>query len=227
MRGEEQKASLISLAQARRKVIQEEAKQEASCILEKKLQKRTKALEKAKEKLIRHEHIKDLMSDTLITSTDELDRRMASITGLSIPKVVQEAEFRRLIKRQVMLHTKVYKQKGVGIALTEKGKPKPVLQLVAELSEIILSRPVRVHRRTVDPGLHQQLYTLFEKPSLLTGVKIKHRFEEDGSLTWYEGVITSYKRQQFTVHYKDTGENCFFTVSELKEDFLSGDLWIL
>ena len=82
------------------------------------------------------------MSDTLITSTDELDRRMASITGLSIPKVVQEAEFRRLIKRQVMLRTKVYKQKGVGIALTEKRKRKPVHRLVAELSDIILSRPV-------------------------------------------------------------------------------------
>ena len=37
MKGEEQKASLTSLVQARSKVIQEEAKQEASCILEKKL----------------------------------------------------------------------------------------------------------------------------------------------------------------------------------------------
>lgn len=74
-----------------------------------------------------------------------------------------------------------------------------------------MNKPVRVRR--LQEESHQQLYLIFNKPSLLNGVKFKHRFE-DGSLKWYNGHI-SY-RGRLNLYYHETDENCQFLVEELK-----------
>ena len=138
------------------------------------------------------------MGYDLIVTVAELNRRVANITCLSIPKAVKETELKEIVKRQVMIRKYVYKQKGIAIPFTLKGKPKPVDQLLAELKQVILCQHIRIRKRTTnDSARRQQLHTLFERPSLLVGVKIKHRFEEDGCFTWYEEIITHYKKQNF------------------------------
>ena len=75
------------------------------------------------------------------------------------------------------------------------------------------------------------LHVLFDRPSLLASCRIKHRFEQDGSLVWYEGEIVSCRKQLVRVHYPETYEMCQFTFNdtfnEIKDDFYSGDLWIV
>ena len=109
--------------------------------------------------------------------------------------------------------------------MTERGKQRPLSMILRELKQIIVNKPVRVQQ--LQAGSHQQLYLIFNKPSLLNGVKFKHRFEEDGSLKWYEGHISSYRGGRLNLYYHETDENCQFLVEELKEDFYSGDFYIM
>ena len=108
--------------------------------------------------------------------------------------------------------------------MTEKGKPRPLHTILKELKQIIVNNPIRV-RRLQQAENHQQLQLISSKPSLLSGVNFKHRFEEAGALRWYEGHVTSYKGGQLYLHYDETDENCQFSVEEINEDFYSGDLF--
>ena len=94
------------------------------------------------------------------------------------------------------------------------------------MKQVIVNNPIRV-RVLPQAENHQQLYIIFNKPSLLSGVRFKHRFEEDSSLRWYEGHVTSYRAGQLYLYYHETEENCQFSLEELKEDFYSGDFYIL
>ena len=58
-------------------------------------------------------------------------------------------------------------------------------------------------------------------------MKIRHRFDENGSLHRYEGNITAVRGSMLTVYYKETDEHCQFTLGDIKEDFISGDLIFL
>ena len=83
-----------------------------------------------------------------------------------------------------------YKQKDVRVLLTANGKATCACRLLKELSDIILKYPVQVEVNSEEPS-HQMLHILFDRPSLLASCRIKHRFEQDGSLVWYEGEILS------------------------------------
>ena len=170
--------------------------------------------------------IEDLKTDVLITTVEDLQKRETAIVSLSLPEKLKEAELKALVKRQIQLRTKVYKQKGIQVLLTDNRKAKCAPRLLKELSDIILKYPVQVEVNAEEPS-HQMLHVLSDRPSLLTSCRIKHRFEQDGSLVWYEGEIISCRKQQVRVHYPETYEMCQFTLDEIKEDFYSGDLWIV
>ena len=225
--GQQQKKTIIALAQARRELVQKETRKEKQELHEQKIAERKKIIEAAVERERKRYHIiQELKSDPLVSTVDALNQRVTMIMSLSIPQSIKEAELKTMVRRQVQLRTQVFQQKRVKIVFTVKGRPKTSSELLKELSAIIVSAPVRV-RRKEETVKHKQLYVVFDKPSVLTGVKIRHQFQAtDGTLQWYDGVITSYKRQNFTIHYEATAENCEFTVDELKEDLFSGDLWI-
>ena len=223
----EQTQTLIALAQERKNVVQEQTKREQQDLFKKKLVERKKTLEKArKRELLLQDKIEDLKSEILITSEEELNLRVENISSLSIPPPLKDAEVKKMVQRQVQLRTTMFKQKGLRVNMTERGKPRPLSMILRELKEIIVTKPVRV-RRLQEAGNHQQLYLIFSKPSLLSGVKFKHRFEEEGSLRWYKGHISSCRRGQLNLYYHETDENCQFSVEEIKEDFYSGDFFIL
>ena len=56
---------------------------------------------------------------------------------------------------------------------------------------------------------------------------MKHRFNVDDTLEWYEGIIKSVKCNMLTIYYHKTDETCQFTLDEIKEDFYSEDLYIV
>ena len=96
--------------------------------------------------------------------------------------------------------------------------------LFQELSQIIKKHPIEACK--VETPLHQQLNVVFNAPSLLVGCRIRHQFEDENETpSWYQGQIVSYRKQHYQVSYPDTDEKCDFTLSELKDDFYSGDLW--
>lgn len=110
--------------------------------------------------------------------------------------------------------------------MSAKGKPRPVSVLLKELATIISTKPVRV-RRKGQAQVHQRLLIVFKKPSLLKGVRIKHRFKEDGELKWYEGVFTRINKNEAMISYDGNKDEYHFTLEEIKEDFFSGDLVIM
>ena len=224
--GQQQKEVLVALAQERRDVVQKQTREEVQQLFKNKLEER-KIIEKGRKKEQRiHDKIEDLKSDCLISSVEKLNLRVENISSLSIPKALQDAEIKKMVQRQVQLRINVFQQKGIRVNMTEKGKERPLSTILKELAEIIIKRPVRVRRLEAEVTDHQQLYVIFNKPSLLIGVKVKHRFEE-GSLKWYYGVITSFRRGKLIVHYQETDETCQFSLEEIKEDFYSGDFYIL
>ena len=69
--------------------------------------------------------------------------------------------------------------------------------------------------------------SILTNPRLLIGTCIQHRFEEeDGSLTWYDGLIVGHlpDTQSFEVVYFREDEICEF---ELLEDYGKNDLKFL
>ena len=176
---------------------------------------------------MRLDKLDSIKDETLVSSIDQLNQRVTEIHRLSIPMVLKDAEVKKLVQRQVLLRTTVFQQKGVKIPLSSKGKSREVSELLDDLEKIIRERPVRVRRKQNIEQSHQQLFTIFEKPSLLKGVKIRHRFQDDGVLRWYEGTITSIKRTMFNIHYHETDEECDFLLTDIKEDFFGGDLYIV
>ena len=69
--------------------------------------------------------------------------------------------------------------------------------------------------------------SILTNPRLLIGIHIQHRFEEeDGSLTWYEGLVVGHlpDTQTFEVVYFGEDEICEF---ELLEDYGKNDLKFL
>ena len=110
--------------------------------------------------------------------------------------------------------------------MSAKSKPRPVSELLKDLASIINTKPVHVWRKD-KPQAHQQLFTIFKKPSLLKDVHIKHRFEEDGNLKWYEGMFTRINKKEAMISYVGSEEEYNFSLKKVMEDFYSGDLVIL
>ena len=61
-------------------------------------------------------------------------------------------------------------------------------------------------------------------PQLLIGFEIQHRFEnEDGDLTWYNGLVIGFNNTEHEVIY--SGEETIYQFNLFK-DFSNGDLKI-
>ena len=65
---------------------------------------------------------------------------------------------------------------------------------------------------------------IVQQPKLLVGCRIKHRFETDRELVWYEGTVLQMNSEtkEFQVAYNDDDICCF----PLLDDIASGDLLI-
>ena len=91
-------------------------------------------------------------------------------------------------------------------------------------SQKLLDNLCKLISSAKEPPTRQQIVT---NPRLLIGTRIQHRFEEeDGSLTWYEGLVIGHlsDAQTFEVVYFGEDEICEF---ELLEDYSKNDLKFL
>ena len=70
------------------------------------------------------------------------------------------------------------------------------------------------------------LQAILLQPELLVGQRIKHRFDENGELVWYEGRVLRMNAdtKEFEVIYDGEEDSCWFL---LLEDISAGDLLIV
>ena len=63
------------------------------------------------------------------------------------------------------------------------------------------------------------------QPETLVGQRIRHQFEVDGDLSWYDGTVLKMnaKTKEFEVIYDGEEETCWFP---LLEDLSTGDLLV-
>ena len=159
-----------------------EPKEGAKYAFERKLEQRSKSIKLAHAKIKEKQtKLQAIPSHHLITSVADLDVLFTNITSLSIPKSLQNAELRELVKAQKLLRVLVYNQKGINLSMAANGKLRPINEILKDLATIIRATSVHV-QRTDEAQDHQLLLTVFKKLSLLKGVRIKQRFEEDGEL---------------------------------------------
>ena len=177
----DQKELLISLAQSRQREFEKVKRCKSKSLLKQKVASQIKAVEKGKlqyEKTL--QVMQELKSEQLITSADELKSITSHINSLLLPQVLKENELRSLVKRQVKLRRCLYHQ-TIKFSMMQEGNRKPVDELLRDLDALIRSNPVTVRVRRAQPA-HQELTEIFKKPSLLAGVKFRHRFNVDGKL---------------------------------------------
>ena len=64
------------------------------------------------------------------------------------------------------------------------------------------------------PTPNEELTDILLQPELLVGRRIKHRFEADGNLVWYEGVVQqmNYISNEFQVAYDGEDDLCWFSL---------------
>ena len=96
-----------------RKQVIKEAREETRYLVETKLQERKKVIEKGQEReKQRLDKLDEIKSEPLIASLDELNHRVTKITSLSIPKLLQDAELKKVVQIQVQLRSMVFRNKN-------------------------------------------------------------------------------------------------------------------
>ena len=131
------------------------------------------------------------------------------MNGLNELKKKQHLEaqlrFRQLVLKQSHPSKDVY-------FVSRKGKKLTSCELSANLYKLIHAAPLS----TVED--------ILKAPQKLVGHEIKHRFEnDDGSLTWYDGLVIGFNDVEFEVIYYGEEDTCEF---DLLSDFSKGDLQI-
>ena len=64
---------------------------------------------------------------------------------------------------------------------------------------------------------------ILKVPSLLVGMEIRHCFEDEDGLTWYDGLVIGVANMEFEVIYSGEEDICEF---DLLQDYMKSDIAI-
>ena len=134
-------------------------------------------------------------------------------TGLQ--KISTKTEKLRVLKVQIKFRQKVLVQSHPDSSIfkfSSHGKAHSVEKLKENLCTLLTDKDP-VESPTPEEGslLHTDILL---QPELLIGRRIKHRFEVDGDLVWYAGVVQqhNYVTSEFQVTYDGEEDLCWFTL---------------
>lgn len=100
----ELKVNLITLARKKRKQHEDQKKQDAKLLVERKMHQRAELVKRGKKKKEKGEAlVQDLRKTPLFATVKELELRKRTLLSLSLPLSLKESELRVLIKRQIQL----------------------------------------------------------------------------------------------------------------------------
>lgn len=175
---DEQQVQVVDMAvemrQKVRKELQDEEEQRAKERRENMVHSHTRK-EALKRKM---KEVRKLSQLHLITTSEELHQAVRDIDGKSLSTARKTAQKRSLIKTQVNIRKKVLRQ-NIHITFTRSRRPRPLHEIVKELSEYIDSPEGSVHN---------------QDPKALVGRNISHKFqiEDSGEIRWYQGTVVGY-----------------------------------
>ena len=126
-----------------------------------------------------------------------------------------ENKRRQLLEIQLRFRQHVLKQshpdKSV-YCLSRRGKKLASSEVSANLCKLIHATPC--------PTTEE----ILKVPSLLVGMEIRYRFEDEDGLTWYDGLVIGVADMEFEVIYSGEEGICEF---DLLQDYMKGDLTII
>ena len=143
---------------------------------------------------------------------------MEEIETLPISEKEADKLIRNLVKTQSSIRTQLH-QKDARITFSVRRRPKRTSIILTELREVIAKYQTDTRDATC---------TFPRNPKFLVKKPIKHKLRNDnGEELWYDGIVKSYRRSNFEIQY--AGEECtyIFTLAELEEDYISGELIIV
>ena len=183
----------------------------------------TAALQKKQDE-IRRKHLHALKEKEMLTKEIEKlhlwTSRADIMTGLA--QFSRKSDKLRVLKLQIKFRDKVLNQTHSDMSLfkfSHKGKQYSVDELIDNLCELLGDNG------TPSSEVPPSLEMIMMQPELLIGQKIKHQFEVDKKLIWYNGRVAEMDKDTglFEVVYDDN-EVCQFI---LLEDIENGDLQII
>ena len=126
-----------------------------------------------------------------------------------------ELEQRKHLETQLRFRQHVLKQTCTDksmFCVSRKGKKLSSSELATNLLKLVSVAP--------SPTTGEVL----RSPELLIGLEIRHRFDDCGILTWYDGMVIGMQDMDHEVLYFGEKDVCQF---DLLEDLASGDLTVL
>lgn len=220
-KGSEEKETLLEAARSLAPVMRKKFKERreviearsAAAIQKKKEEIQRKQLQAVKEKEILTKEIEKLH---LWTCRADITNGLAQLS--------RKSDKLQALKLQIKFRDKVLNQTHSDKSLfrfSHKGKQHTVDHLTKNLCELIGDTGAPSLSEQVPPSLEM----IMIQPELLIGQQIKHRFEVDKRLVWYDGRVAELDKDTglFEVIY---GENevCHFN---LLEDLENGDLQVI
>ena len=150
----------------------------------------------------------------LVTSSQELYLALSKIDDQNISGSKKKGEKLSFLRTQVNVWKKVLGRNIFHIKFSHAGTPRPLNDIVKEISDYIDQNPCE--------------YSPFIKnPGKLVGRQVNHRFElQNQSFQWFTGTVLDYDAitKMHTVLYEGEDDNCYFN---LIQDLLTGDLKLL
>ena len=119
----------------------------------------------------------ELFQKHLIGTSQELHDVIEKIEAENTTDSKKRLKKLELVRTQIQIRKKILKQ-NIQIVFSRSRKQRPVSDIVEELSDFITRN---------SPFLE-----VLQNPEALIGSRIKHRFETNGEMKWYSGVVVSF-----------------------------------
>ena len=212
---QEQRSTVTKLAVARRKDVMKQYCEEEKARSKQKQDhmkqchlKRTAMRQKAAKE-------KDLLSQQhLITTTAELEEALEEADACETTTAKKRDKKLALLRTQIKIRKKILNQ-NINIPFSQKGKKRPLANIVKDLTEFIAANP--------QPSL-PNVQSDFSDPFSLVGKEILHKFSlESGEDRWFGGVIVGYNAATKTHELVYDGET-EYQHFDLTMDILDGDI---
>jgi hypothetical protein len=190
---------------------------------EESLAKKQEALAKREAKIIqeREKLTKEIEKISLWLTRVDVEDSLERLTKISDKKQALKLQinFRRKVLCQSYHDSSVFK-------FSQNRKQHSVDRLKQNLFQLLSDQETSSDKNDDSPAASQCHEDILSQPELLVGLRIRHRFEEDGKLSWFEGTVLEMnsESQEFKVIYEGEDDPCWFP---LLEDMSAGDLLII
>ena len=143
---------------------------------------------------------------------------MHSRTHLQVGALKLQINFRRKVLDQSHPDKSVFK-------FSQNKRQHSIVKLKQNLFKLLIDGE-SADGNDVPVRVSSECDNFVTQPELLVGQRIRHQFEVDGELVWYEGRVMKHNTttKEFEVQYDDEDDTYWFP---LLEDMSAGELFVI